>query len=234
MSAIPSQHGRRPSSKLPPLEAGDRLTATEFLRYCDDETAPKRAELINGVVRIMSPINYAFHSNPHANLLGWLSFYTALTPGVAVGAPSSMRLDEDNVPEPDALLRIPESAGGQSRVTKAGYLEGPPEFVAEVANSTVSFDLHDKLDVYRRHGVREYLVWRVRDDAIDWFSLREGRYEKLPLSDDGFYKSEVFPGLWLDEAALRRGDLPAVSQGVKRGTESTPEHAGFVHRLKSR
>lgn len=144
-----------------------------------------------------------------------------------------MRLDEDNVPEPDALLRIPEAAGGQSQVTDRGILEGPPELVAEISNSSVSFDLHDKLDVYRRHGVQEYLVWRVREDAIDWFILREGRYERLPLNEDGFYKSEVFPGLWLAEAALRRGDLSAVSQGVKRGTDATPEHAAFVDRLRT-
>ena len=37
----------------------------------------------------------------------------------------------------------------------------------EISGSTVSYDLYDKLTVYRRHGVQEYIVWRVYDQAIN-------------------------------------------------------------------
>jgi hypothetical protein len=78
--------------------------------------------------------------------------------------------------------------------------------------------------------VKEYLVWRVRDQAIDWFVLRQGQYRPLPLAD-GLYRSEVFPGLWLDPAALTRFDLATVLQVLQRGAASA-EHAAFVTRLQ--
>ena len=51
--------------------------------------------------------------------------------------------------------------------------------MVEVAASSVSYDLHEKREAYRRNGVREYIVWRVQDRAIDWFVLRGGAYEPL-------------------------------------------------------
>jgi Uma2 family endonuclease len=116
-------------------------------------------------------------------------------------------------------------------VDEDDYVTGPPELVCEVSASSVSIDLHAKLNAYRRNGVREYLVWRTLDGAVDWFILREGRYEPLTLGADGLLRSEIFPGLWLDPAALIRGDLPRLFQVLDQGT-STPEHAAFVGRLK--
>ncbi len=88
-------------------------------------------------------------------------------------------------------------------------MSGPPELIVEVASSSVSYDLHDKLNVYRRSGVVEYVVWRILDRDIDWFVLHEGQYQPL-APQDGLLKSEVFPGLWLDKQALLAGNLPRV------------------------
>jgi Uma2 family endonuclease len=108
---------------------------------------------------------------------------------------------------------------------------GAPDLAAEVAASSVSYDLHDKLNAYARNGVREYVVWRVYDQEIDWFVLHQGRYEPLPPAADGILRSSVFPGLWLDAAAMLRGDLAAVLDVVQRGLHS-PEHAEFAAGLK--
>ena len=94
----------------------------------------------------------------------------------------------------------------------------------------MSYDLHAKLHVYRRNGVREYIVWRVLEQTIDWFVLRAGQYERLPVEANGLSRSEVFPGLWLDPAALVRGDLATVLAIVQQGLGS-PEHATFVAHL---
>jgi Uma2 family endonuclease len=102
--------------------------------------------------------------------------------------------------------------------------------VAEVAASTASDDLHDKFEVYRRNGVKEYVVWRVLDRQVDWFILRKGNFERLPPGPDGIIRSETFPGLWLDHEALVRGDLARVLAAGQQGTAS-PEHAAFVGRL---
>jgi Uma2 family endonuclease len=149
---------------------------------------------------------------------------------VEVGDNGSVRLDLDNEPQPDALLLIDPTCGGQVRISADGIIEGAPELVAEVASSSVSYDLHAKLHVYRRNGVREYIVWRVLDQEIDWFVLRAGQYERMPVDAQGLVRSEVLPGLWLDSAALIRGDLATVLAVVQRGLAS-PEHAAFVTRL---
>jgi Uma2 family endonuclease len=215
----------------PALENGDRLTRPEFERRYEAMSLLKKAELIEGVVYVPSPVRHRQHGSPHAHLIGWLFQYTASTPGVEVGDNSSVRLDLDNEPQPDALLFIDPTCGGQVRISDDGIIEGAPELVAEVASSSVSYDLHAKLHVYRRSGVREYLVWRVLEQEIDWFVLRDGQYERLSLDAQGLVRSEVFPGLWLDPAALLRGDLATVLAVVQQGLASH-EHDAFVTRLR--
>jgi len=127
---------------------------------------------------------------------------------------------------------IEPSAGGQAKLTDDGYVEGAPEFVAEIAGSSVSIDMNDKLQAYLRNGAREYVVWRVYDEAIDYFILREGKYVPL-TSSDGIVRSEVFPGLWLDVTALLRGDMATVLRILQQGL-GTPEHTEFVKRLESK
>jgi len=215
---------------VPVLENGDRLTRAEFERRYEAMPYLKKAELIEGVVYVPSPVRYRQHSSPHAHLIGWLFQYAANTPGVEVGANGSVRLDLDNEPQPDALLLIDPACGGQARISADGIIEGAPELVAEVASSSVSYDLHAKLHVYRRNGVCEYIVWRVLEREIDWFVLRAGQYERMAVDGQGLLRSEVFPGLWLDPAALVRGDLATVLAIVQQGLAS-PEHATSVTRL---
>jgi len=213
-----------------PLENGDRLTRDEFERRYDAMPHLKKAELIEGVVYVPSPVRHRHHGAPHALLVSWLGQYIAGTPGVEISDNSTVRLDLDNEPQPDALLFIDPACGGQTRFSPDDYIENSPELVAEVASSSVSYDLHAKLHVYRRNGVREYIVWRVLEQAIDWFVLRAGQYERLPVDANGLLRSEVFSGLWLDPAALVRGELATVLAIVQQGLGS-PEHAAFVARL---
>ena len=215
---------------IPPLENGDVLTRAEFERRYEAMLHLKKAELIEGVVYVPSPVRHRYHGHQHTQLIGWLVQYEANTPGVEASDNVTVRLDLDNEPQPDALLFIDPACGGHVLIDAEGYIEGAPELVAEVASSSASYDLHAKLRVYRRNGVREYLVWRVLDQEIDWFVLRAGQYERLLLDAEGLYRSEVFPGLWLDPAALLRGDLATVLAVVQRGLAS-PEHAAFVMRL---
>ena len=218
------------SSDVPPLESGDRLSRDEFERRYHAMPPHVRAELVEGVVYVASPVS-SRHGHFHFDLNTWLGLYRVFTPGVEGASDATVRLDLDNVPQPDLLLKIRPDHGGRSRVSEDGYIEGPPEFVVEVAASSASYDLHDKLNAYRRNEVLEYVVWRVRDQSVDWFVLRNGRYERLAPSADGLLRSEVFPGLWLDAAALLRGDMASVFRHAQEGTTS-PDHAAFVARLQ--
>jgi Uma2 family endonuclease len=228
MTAMPSVELDK---ALPVLENGDRLTRAEFERRYEAIPHLKKAELIEGVVYVPSPVRHRQHGSPHAHLISLLGQYAANTPGVEVGDNSSVRLDLDNEPQPDALLFIDPTCGGQVRIGDDGIIEGAPELVAEVASSSVSYDLHAKLHVYRRNGVREYLVWRVLDQEIDWFVLRDGQYERMAVDTQGLIRSQVFAGLWLAPAALVRGDLATVLAVVQQGLAS-PEHLAFVAHLR--
>jgi Uma2 family endonuclease len=221
----------RAKATVPPLQAGDHLTRDEFERRYETMPDVKKAELIEGVVYMPSPVRADQHGNLHADLIWWLGHFRCLTPGVRVSDNATVRLDLDNEPQPDAVLYTEPARGGRVVITEDGYIEGAPELVAEVSASTVSIDLHTKLRVYRRNGIQEYIVWRVQDDEIDWFALHNGQYDRL-APDAGIYRSEVYPGLWLDAVALLRGDLAAVLQVLQQGLAS-PEHATFVGKLQA-
>lgn len=227
----PSRSESRTAAAQPlPLEAGDHLTRDEFERRYEACPDLKKAELVEGVVYVPSPVRLDVHGEPHSHLSIWLGLYSVRTPGVGIGDNSTVRLDLDNEPQPDILLRI--AKGGQTHLS-GGYVEGAPELVAEVTASTASYDLHSKLRAYRRNGVREYVVWRVRDEALDWFVLDGGAYVPLPPAVDGTMRSRVFPGLWLDPPALLRRDMTRVLAVLEEGLKS-PEHAAFVDLLASR
>jgi Uma2 family endonuclease len=207
------------------------LTRPEFERRYDAMPYLHKAELIEGVVHMPSPVRYRRHGRPHAVLMGWLIQYEAATPGVETADNSTARLDLDNEPQPDAVLLIDPARGGQARISEDDYLEDAPELVVEVASSSVSIDLTTKMHVYRRNGVREYLVWRVLDQAVDWFVLRAGQYERLTPDAAGILRSATFPGLWLDVPALLRGDVAAVLAAVQHGLASQETAQGTRARM---
>ena len=180
---VPIRKSPAPSVAVPPLHPGDRLTRDEFLRRYDAMPEVKKAELIDGRVYMPSPVRNERHSYPHTLVCCWLVAYHAETPGTKTGDNGTLLLDETNIPQPDLFLRLGSEAGGQSRLSDDDYVDGAPELVVEVAASSAAYDLHEKRDTYRRHGVREYVVWRTEEDAIDWFALRDGRF--VPLDAGG-------------------------------------------------
>src|SRR4051794_17042924 len=95
-----------PQPPVPPLRAGDRLTAEEYERRYDAMPDLKKAELINGVVYIGSPVIFEDHGGPHFDAIGWLGIYRVATPGVRGADNSTLRLSLNNRPQPDACLFI--------------------------------------------------------------------------------------------------------------------------------
>lgn len=213
---------------VPELIDGDRMDSIEFERRYHASSI-RKAELIEGVVRVASPVSDD-HGPSHSLATIWVGLYQLATPHLVSAIEGTIRLDRSNQPQPDVHLRIAPGFGGQATRSVDGYVVGPPELIIEVAVSSASLDLGDKLEAYRRNGVAEYIVWQVKRQAIDWFRLHEGRYEKLMPGPGGIIRSLIFPGLWLDPGALIRGDLPAMNAAVLAGL-ATAEHAAFVARL---
>lgn len=217
---------------ISPLENGDRLSRAEFERRYDAMPQVKKAELIEGEVYMSSPVRIHQHSEPQLDLLTLLGIYRAFTPGVRGSDTGTTKLDVDNEHQPDAALFIDPELGGQAQIDQDDYLVGAPELAVEIASSSASIDLGKKLNVYRRTGVREYIVWRVRERALDWFILQDGQYLRQTPAD-GVIKSTVFPGLWIHTTALLRKDLPAAHATVQQGLASA-EHQAFVLEIASK
>jgi Uma2 family endonuclease len=222
MPTLPTPTPKPRRILTPPLRNGDRMKAPEFEARYTAMPYLKKAELLRGVV-------YQ-HGEPHSEIVGWLLYYRGMTRGLRSGDNTTLRLGSEDEPQPDALLMIPRSAGGQADVSEDGYITGAPELVCEIAYSSESYDLGAKMEVYAQFGVREYLVWQVEGDAIEWFALRDGRYVTINPGPDNILRSETFPGLWLDWQALLTGDLARMFAVLQQGC-ATPEHAAFVRRL---
>jgi Uma2 family endonuclease len=220
----------RTKSGPPPLESGDQLTRAEFERRYALHPEIKKAELIEGVVYVASPVRADQHGNPHFDVIGWLTLYRASTPGVTGSDNATVRLDLENEPQPDAILRLTPETGGRSAISRDGYLDGPPELIVEIAASSAAYDMTVKRRVYARNGVPEYVVFQVYEQRVTWFVLREHGYEPLLPGDDGILRSEIFPGLWLDPAAFWAGDMLRVIAVAQAGIAS-PEHKTFVETL---
>ena len=231
----PPRRPRRDAAPPSRSEAGAPLGVDEFLRRYENHPDAARIELVRGKVRRKMPVRHTRHSLPNNFLGGCLFTYHASTPGTEPGENGTCRLSPIDAPQPDAFLRIHEDAGGRTRLTADDYIEGGPELVCEVAASSAATDAGEKREAYRLAGVPEVMIWRTGDAALDWFALRgEGaaaRYEALTANGDGpggdILKSEAFPGLWLDRAALLRGDAAAVLATLNAGLAS-PEHAAFA------
>ncbi|HIC89001.1 MAG TPA: Uma2 family endonuclease [Anaerolineae bacterium] len=226
-----SRAWRIPVGGSPPLNVGDRLSRAEFERRYHAHPEIKKAELIEAVVYMSTPVRYLSHGRLHAYIVGWLTYYCAKTPGVDLSDNAMLRLDFENEPQPDALLRLPAALGGKSRIAEDGYLEGTPELIVQIAASSAAYDLHVKKRVYARNGVQEYLAIQTYEQRIDWFAFYEGVYQPLPPDDDGVLCSRVFPGLWLDPVAFWAGDLEKMLAVLEQGVRS-PEHEAFVARLQ--
>jgi Uma2 family endonuclease len=210
---------------LPALENGDHLTQIEFSEIYRQRPDIKKAELIEGVVFMASPVSL-FHGSPHMRFSGLLVQYAANTPGLEMADNTSLVLDADNEVQPDLCLWI--QASGKVQVTTDGTLIGAPELVVEIAHSSSSIDLHEKFRAYRRNGVQEYVVFEVKGQKTHWFSLQEGRYVTLIEDEQGILQSKVFPGLWFAPAHFWKGDLKGMLKVLQAGLES-PEHAAFVN-----
>jgi Uma2 family endonuclease len=217
---------------IPPLTSGDRLTRREFERRYEAMPEDFKAELIEGVVYVASPVRFASHGEPHTHIITWLGTYCAATPGVRMGDNTTIRMDPFNELQPDVVLRLDPTVGGRSRISSDDYLEGAPELIVEVAASSATYDLREKKTIYQRNGVGEYIVWQIYERHLDWFRLHEDEYEQLLPDGDGIICSRVFPGLNLKVPALLDGDLAQVLAIVQAGVQSA-EHGAFIERLRT-
>jgi len=210
------------------LVEGERLDQPTFHALYEAMPPGTRAELIDGVVYLPSPVGRS-HGRAQVPAIVWLGCYAENTPGVEVLDNATTILGWKSEVQPDGLLRILPECGGRTR-DENGFIAGAPELVVEVAKATRFVDLGSKRADYERAGVQDYVVRAFDPDEILWFGQEQGVLVQRQIGVDGLYRSTVFPGLWLDAQALLSGDTRRLRAVIDLGC-STPEHGAFVDRL---
>ena len=126
-----------PREAIPPLVDGEHLTRDEFERRYDAMPGLKKAELIEGVVHMPSPVRHDQHSDPHSSprrLAVGLSGRHARRAVRAITAASGST--SATCPSPTHSLIVGPEHGGRVRISADDYIEGGPELVGEVSAST--------------------------------------------------------------------------------------------------
>jgi hypothetical protein len=219
---------RDPRTALPWLVDGEHLDRATFHERYAAMPEETKAELIGGVVYMASPLGLGHGiSDPHVSF--WLGCYQAFTPGVQVLGNASVFFEDYGEHQPDVALRILPENGGRTH-DEGHYYAGGPELVVEVSDSSLKKDIGPKLSDYERAGVPEYVVVGVEPPRVRWHQRLDGRLVEVGPDADGLYRSKVFPGLWLDPAALLAGDNRGLREVVDQGV-ATEAHAEFVREL---
>lgn len=213
---------------VPPLCAGDRLTRREFLEIWEQHPEIKHAELIGGVVYMPSPLS-RMHGVTDTQVSGMLWYYASHTPGTEAGSNTTTLMEGDDTSQPDNFLRILPAYGGQS-VNEGKYIGGGPEFLAETSVSSASIDMNQKLELYERMRVQEYLAILMYEQEIRWHRWTPRGFKLVPSGPGMIWKSKIFPGLWLDGKALLANDAARVLATLEKGLSSRV-HAAFVKKL---
>ncbi len=210
------------------LFEGQRLDQPTFHALYEAMLPGTRAELIDGVVHMPSPVSLE-HGESHVTVIVWLAYFAEQSPALRVMDNATTILGWKGETQPDALLRIVHEYGGRTW-NEGGYLHGAPELVVEVSKATRYVDLGPKKADYECAGVLEYVVRAIDPDEIFWFVQEQGVMVPKRIGEDGIYHSTVFPGLWLDPLALLKGDMRRVRAVVDLGC-ATQEHTDFLARL---
>jgi hypothetical protein len=116
-----------PRKTLPPLVAGERLDQPTFHERYEAMPPETRAELVNGMVYMPSPLSFD-HGEEDINICGGLFHYKADTPGVHSPNNSTVKLDGKGEPQPDCQLFIPAELGGQVSIDARGHIPAPPNW----------------------------------------------------------------------------------------------------------
>jgi Uma2 family endonuclease len=160
-----------------PLQKDDRpYTYADYASWPDEE----RWELIDGVAYSMSPAPAPRHQRVLGALYALARAALSGRPCEALLAPLDVLLHEAG--EPDSQVRSVVQPDlivvcDPSKVDKKGC-HGAPDLLAEILSPSTAYkDLTRKLELYERHGVREYWILNPETATVMVYRLGPtGRY----------------------------------------------------------
>jgi Uma2 family endonuclease len=192
-------------------KSGDKIreqpmTYNDYANLPDDGM---RYELADGVLEAMSPSPTAKHQlisqQVEHKLMG-----TCFSNYVIFLAPMDVILSDKEVRQPDIIMLHRDRL---SLVTKRG-IEGPPDLVVEVLSAhSIKRDKQTKLKSYARHGIEEYWIIDISNEALEQYVLNNSMY----------VLSEIFLG----DELVRSERIPCASFTMNEIISSLPEFPNF-------
>src|ERR1700745_447821 len=149
-----------------------------------------RVELLDGDLIAMAPIG-----GEHRTLcdsLNLLLANRAETGQYRIGIQNPISLDSYSEPQPDVVLYASSVLGRNHRPNEIFLL-------AEVADTSLSYDLGPKLEAYARAGIREvWVIDAIRRRVLVHRQPVQGQYQtRLELAVDDLVTVEAFPDITL-------------------------------------
>lgn len=215
----------------PPLQAGDQFDAQAFLSRWQQMPELRRAELIDRRVRLLSSPVTTRHGRPAGVLMQWAGYYAGITPGLTLLPDTTTILDDRNVVQPDVQLDLPASLGGSTTEDDNHHVVGPPELVAEAAFASASTDFGETFNRYEAAGVREYVLLRASEHAVDWWVNTDHGFTPIRPDEQGILHSTVFPGLCMRPAMLLAGDAGGLFRLIQHACDASDAHRALVASL---
>ncbi len=193
-----------------PKEREDHYIYRDYLAWEDD----RRFELIDGRIYDMSPAPSRAHQEILMEFSALLHEFFDGKPCRVYPAPFDVRLpragqndlEADTVVQPDISVVCDED-----KLDQAGCV-GAPDLVVEIISpATASKDQVRKLQLYERHGVREFYIVHPTDRLVRVYRLSsDGRFARDEVYDQqGEIKSDVAEGLRIKVADLFK-NLPPI------------------------
>lgn len=166
---------------FPAEKAPQRFSWNEYKEWPENE----RWQIIDGHAYCMAAAPNIRHQKITGNFYRIIGNALAGKPCIPFIAPTDVVFDDYNIVQPDVLVVC-----DKSRITDAN-IQGAPDLVIEVISPSNSFmDKKQKLELYERFGVPEYLLVDPVGDLVERYRLVEGKYGR----------ADIFP--WHEELPL--------------------------------
>lgn len=149
-----------------------RMTAGEYLKITPETTA--RTELRDGEITALASPGF-MHQRLSLKIASRFDAYIEQNKGRCEPfiAPLDVRLDDFNVVQSDIFIICDPDK------MKEHYLNGAPDFVAEIVSSNRSDDFDRKLWLYRRSGVREYWIIDLKNERVYVYFFENGHAPEI-------------------------------------------------------
>jgi Uma2 family endonuclease len=204
---IKPQESATPVQVKPPL----KMTYEEFLQWADEE---QHCEWVNGEVIFMGTVSREHNAIGHF-LIAILSIWIeSKNLGVLCSDPFNMKTAPHlNGRSPDILFVANEHLAR----LKKNHLAGPADLVVEIISPESRARARgDKYYEYEEGGVPEYWLLDPLRKKTEFYHLgADGKYEVMPVDENGNFHSRVFDGLWLKVEWLWQDPKPSILNVVK-------------------